>query len=637
MMRYKFALLLALCFGCAAQQPQIVLRPVPKKNPPSPRAVTHFLRARYAEAYKEHDRAIHELKAAVSYDSTSATLYSALGRNLNARGRFNDALDPTRRAVRLAPKDLQNRWLYYHALARGAKDTIAALAQLHAIVRIQPRSLGAYDQLLQIYSARGQRAKSLATLDSIVAIPGLRTSYLLAAAENYKRHQAPDQAGKIYAKIIQKEPQNDKAPFELGKIQIDQADTLTAEQTFRNALSYQKYRVTKETAPIWGQLMRVYNQEHHFNRLLAETPMDTLLTNQLGNVLIDMIRNPQTKSNDRVQFADLAERILNRQLQNKPEDQNLLATKARLMLDTGRPTDARKNYRLANLQGEKAEYHLGIAHAYMAEENWASAQQILEALHKLAPPKTRYYDQIVFDFARIYLRQNQIDKARGVYQQAVDAIPEHTGFRYELARTYLFERNWEKAIPILEPLVDDTENNEQFLQQVLFDLGHSLERAGHYDRAVAIFQRLLALNQDHAQASNYLGYMLAEKGERLTEAKKLVQRALDVDPENGAYLDSLGWIYYQLKKYPESMRWLDRALTVEEETLQQTDPRSPAMDGLRENLAVIHEHAGDTAKAMGDHARASRHYERAIEFDPDNKALHNKLKNLSEDDSSTNE
>ena len=636
MMRY-IALLLTLCIGCAAQQPQIVLRPVPKKVPPPPRAVTHFLRARFAETLKEHDRAIYELKAAVQYDSTSGTLYSALGRNLNALRRFNDALDPARRAVRLAPRDVENRWLYYHALTYGAKDTTAALAQLNTIVRLQPRALRAYHQMLQIYSARGERAKSITVLDSIVAIPGLRTQVLLIEAENYRRHRAFDQAEKIYLNVVQTEPNNGKARLELGVTQFFKADTTSAEQTFRKALALKNYHITKDTAPLWHQLMRIYTHEHHFDRLLAESPADTLLIKNLGNVFFDLVNNPQTKRNDRIQFANMAERILDRQLQNDPENQNLLASKARLMLETGRPEEARKNYRLANLQGETAEYHLGIAHSYMVEENWASAQQILEELHRLAPPKTKYYDQITFDLARTYLRENEVDKARGVYRQAVDAMPEHTGFRYELARTYLFDRNWEKAIPLLESLVNDTENNAEFLQQVLFDLGTSTERVGHYDRAVATFQRLLALKQDHAAANNYLGYMLAEKGERLTEAKSYIERALNIDPENGAYLDSLGWIYYQLKQYSNSMRWLDRALVVEEDALRKTEPNSPAMDGLRENLAVIHEHAGDAAKAMGDHARANRHYERALEFDSNNKTLHNKLKNLSEDDSSTND
>ena len=634
-MRYTFFCLLTLLIGCAtAQQPQITLRSVPKKASPHPQAVTHFLRARFAEVAGQRDRAIEELQAAVQYDSTSATLYSTLARNLNAVRRFQDAVEPARRAVHIDPKNVQTRWLYYHALSRGLRDTTTAIDQLNAIVRLAPRDLSAYHQLLQIYNARGQRSKVITVLDSIVAIPGQGTREKLFAAENYHRLRAFDKATQIYRNILEDDPNNDDLLFKLGITHLSRADTLSAEQNFRRIIARQDYGVTKETVPVWVQLVHIYSHKHHLNRLLEEP--DTHLVNQLGNVLLRMVKG-RRDHDERMLFADMAESVLNHQLQTDPENQTLLGTKARLLLDTGRTAEARKTYRHANLQGEKTEYHLGIAHSYRVEENWASAQQILEELHRNTRPESEYYDQVAFDLARVYLRQNEIASARTIYQQAVDARPKNTGFRYELARTYLFDRNWEKAIPLLEPLVADTEDNPEFLEHVLFDLGRSLERAGQYDRAVAIFQRLLALDQDHADASNYLGYMLAERGERLTEAKKLIERALKIDPENGAYLDSLGWVYYQLKQYENAARWLDRALTVEEETLRQTNPNSPIVDGLRENLAVIHEHAGDTAHKMGDFSRASHHYERAIEFDPDNQTLREKFKNLSKDDSSLNE
>ena len=630
-MRYTFFCLLTLLIGCATAQ--LSLRSVPPKASPHPQAVTHFLRARFAEAAGQRDQAISELRAAVQYDSTSATLYSALARNLNAVRRFQDAVEPARRAVQIDPENVQNRWLYYHALSQG-RDTTAAVDQLNTIVRLAPRDLSAYNQLLQIYNARGQRSKVITVLDSIVAIPGQGTREKLFAAENYHRLRAFDKAAQIYRDILEDDPNNDDLLFQLGITQLSQGDTLSAEQYFRRIIALQDYSVNKQTVPVWVQLVHIYTHTDYLNRLLEEP--DPRLVNRLGNVLLRMVKG-RHDHDERMLFVDMAERVLNHQLQTDPENQTLLGTKARLLLDANRTADARKTYRHANLQGEKTEYHLGIARSYRIEENWASAQQILENLHRDTRPESEYYDQIAFDLARVYLRQNEIPSARNIYQQAVDARPEHTGFRYELARTYLFDRNWEKAIPLLEPLVADMEDNPEFLEHVLFDLGRSLERAGQFDRAVAIFQRLLALDQDHAEASNYLGYMLAERGERLTEAKKLIERALKIDPENGAYLDSLGWVYYQLKQYENAARWLDRALAVEKETLRQTDPNSPIVDGLRENLAVIHEHAGDAAQKMGDLSRASHHYERAIEFDPENQTLREKFKNLSKDDSSLNE
>ena len=270
-MRYTFFCLLTLLIGCAtAQQPQITLRSVPKKASPHPQAVTHFLRARFAEVAGQRDRAIEELQAAVQYDSTSATLYSTLARNLNAVRRFQDAVEPARRAVHIDPKNVQTRWLYYHALSRGLRDTTTAIDQLNAIVRLAPRDLSAYHQLLQIYNARGQRSKVITVLDSIVAIPGQGTREKLFAAENYHRLRAFDKATQIYRNILEDDPNNDDLLFKLGITHLSRADTLSAEQNFRRIIARQDYGVTKETVPVWVQLVHIYSHKHHLNRLLEE-------------------------------------------------------------------------------------------------------------------------------------------------------------------------------------------------------------------------------------------------------------------------------------------------------------------------------------------------------------------------------
>ena len=156
-MRYTFFCLFTLLIGCAtAQQPQISLRSVPKKAPPHPHAVTHFLRARFAESAGQRDRAIEELQAAVQYDSTSATLYSALARNLNAVRRFQQAVEPARRAVQIDPKDVQIRWLYYEALSRGLRDTTRAIDQLN--YHCAPRAARSECLSTSFPDLQGQRA-----------------------------------------------------------------------------------------------------------------------------------------------------------------------------------------------------------------------------------------------------------------------------------------------------------------------------------------------------------------------------------------------------------------------------------------------------------------------------------------------
>ncbi len=83
---------------------------------------------------------------------------------------------------------------------------------------------------------------------------------------------------------------------------------------------------------------------------------------------------------------------------------------------------------------------------------------------------------------------------------------------------------------------------------VLFQLGAVLEQSERYADAERVFRNVIDHEPAHAATLNYLGYMLADRGERLEESVDLLQRAISVDPHNGAYLDSLGWAYFKLDR-----------------------------------------------------------------------------------------
>ncbi|MBD3221181.1 tetratricopeptide repeat protein [bacterium] len=113
------------------------------------------------------------------------------------------------------------------------------------------------------------------------------------------------------------------------------------------------------------------------------------------------------------------------------------------------------------------------------------------------------------------------------------------------------------------------------------ELGFCLEAAGEVERARATLRQLHDEYPDHPEVSNSYGYFLAERNEQLDLAERLIQQALQVDPKNGAYLDSLGWVYYRQGRYEEAFDYLIRA------TNQRGDD------------PVILEHLGRTLARMG--------------------------------------
>jgi tetratricopeptide (TPR) repeat protein len=129
-------------------------------------------------------------------------------------------------------------------------------------------------------------------------------------------------------------------------------------------------------------------------------------------------------------------------------------------------------------------------------------------------------------------------------------------------------------------------------------LGAMLERTGRIDEAEVELREAIKLDGRSAEALNYLGYSFADRGVRLDEALELIRGALSIDPWNGAYLDSLGWVYVKLGR-------LD-------------DARDPLERAAREfpNDATVLEHLGDLYDRRGDVSRAKSYWRRALEALP---------------------
>ncbi len=153
------------------------------------------------------------------------------------------------------------------------------------------------------------------------------------------------------------------------------------------------------------------------------------------------------------------------------------------------------------------------------------------------------------------------------------------------------ERYAEAEAVVQEALRRDPHNNGLLIQLSVIQ-----ERLGRFAEAEATLRQVLERDADNATALNNLGYYLAERGERLEEALELIRRAVNIEPTNGAFLDSLGWVYFQLGNLDEAERYLEQAVLYE--------PHD----------ATIHEHLGDLHHRRGRLDHALQAYERALQL-----------------------
>jgi tetratricopeptide (TPR) repeat protein len=234
--------------------------------------------------------------------------------------------------------------------------------------------------------------------------------------------------------------------------------------------------------------------------------------------------------------------------------------------------------------------------AYLIQAN-LSAKKYNAALELVRKARVDSADDL--RFARLEaqaLRQSgKPDQAVSLLQDFIKKQSDRPEPYVALAQLYSETKREGDAVRVLQ----DAQSKFPADTTIPFQLGAVLDKQKKFSDAESAFRQVLSKEPDNAQALNYLGYMLADRGERLDESVGLLKKALAVEPDNGSYLDSLGWAYYKADK-------LDLAVTNLERAAEQLKANS-----------VIQDHYGDVLFKLSRFDDAIAAWNRAIEGDGD--------------------
>ena len=171
---------------------------------------------------------------------------------------------------------------------------------------------------------------------------------------------------------------------------------------------------------------------------------------------------------------------------------------------------------------------------------------------------------------------------------------------YRLLGNYLrYEERYREAIKVYDDAINLSDTENQSTWQLFYSRGIAYERLDVWPKADRDFREALRLNPDQPLVLNYLGYSLVEKKIQLDEALIMIEKAVELRPESGFIVDSLGWVLFRMGRYDEAVPHLERAA--------QLEPIDP----------IINDHLGDGYWSVGRKREAHFQWRRALSFEPE--------------------
>jgi tetratricopeptide (TPR) repeat protein len=352
-----------------------------------------------------------------------------------------------------------------------------------------------------------------------------------------------------------------------------------------------------------GELMLIYNRN--------APPAQHISTNQILQVLSRATGKLEDNPPYRVKLAEMFEaagdirtavamyvELLEVFSEASPVRDALRAKLADLYLQGGNRQEA-----MAQLEAylrdhpRNAQVWYALGRLAMQDRQFARAGEWLRQAIRLNPDNEAAY----YEAAGAFLSTNLTDQALEILNQARQRFPANYTLEFFTGLAYARKEDFANALKAYTAaeVVAGAVESRQLSADFYFQVGVACERLKRFDDAAAYFQKALALQPDFAEALNYLGYMWAEQGIHLQEARELLERALKLEPKNAAFLDSMGWIYFKLGDFERARAYIEEAIALSAEA-----------------DATLHDHLGDVYAALKLWDKAQAQWKKALEIQP---------------------
>ena len=524
---------------------------------------------------------------------TSPDLYDAqrvLGRMLlersgNDRAKVDEALEHLRAAWKLNPDDLSSGLAVANVLMQTGRAAEAERVIAQMLERNPDQRTLNYSYA-QVLTKLGRGDESRQYLEKAVQLDPTFGPAILQLVDIYQKANEFAKAADVLQPLIADDPMNLDLQRQQALFYLRAGMSEKARAAFKllSEADPKDARARLYYAEALNDLERYDEAEKIYRSLLEQTPEDVDVLSSYG-----ISQVAQKKYDDAVKTFRL---LLT--LKDVPENLQVLA-----------------NTNLALIELQRGNYESALAMTkpiliFHDKPNTQAVNIALDALRKqkkynealglLLPLVEKFGDDPFVNarYVEMLLRAGEKDKAR---EMATTQLKFGARNAVATAEAYIQAGDYQNAIALVKQSLQSKPED----LDLNFALGSAYERAGDTAEAEKTFLAILAKHPDNAQTLNYLGYMYAESGANLDRAAEMLKKAVNEEPRNGAFIDSLGWLYFRQGNLEMAEKYLTDATHLL--------PRD----------ATVHEHLGDVFAKRGDFTRALTMYRVALTLEPEPK------------------
>lgn len=439
-----------------------------------------------------------------------------------------------------------------------------------------------------------------------------------------------------YQALIDRHPDAIDALFDLARIQTQMGEMHDALATYEHLLE-----LLGEDPEVRTQMLHAYIRLADSDGILAT--LEAMVAAEPYNTsYIRMLAEAHVQNGD----ANRAVQLLRKAHDLEPDDFSLVIKLADVYRSLGREDDAQALLTEASEQSHSVDALLAQASAYYAragvdENSGTTAEKLLLRVLELDPENadaalmlgsilfqnaqyaqaaTQFETalevhtgqmQVWFQAAAAHLQAGDAELAAETAEEALILFPDQPDLLriagYAHMERYANTEAISRFDDLLRVLAEDHPAAVDLHTEALSALAMAYDRQQETGTSDSLYQKALELDPEHALSLNNYAYSLAERSMKLDEALTLAKRAVDLEPQNPSFLDTLGWVYFQLNEYESAREWIKKSMDAGSQS------------------AAVYEHYGDVLLKLDAPDEAVDHFESALELGGDETRLTEKI------------